>query len=319
MGDLEFSITIVSDDDGFFDRRCPAEHCRYEFKVLMEHWENDVGDDAVCPRCGHVVESTFENWCTQQQVDAVNQIVVEQGEHLVTKMLMDQFRGMRSSKYVKITVPRPRPRPPIPAVRSSEVLRRQVSCAACGVKYAVVGSAFFCPSCGHNSAEETFEEALAKMKAGLDLIAAIRDTTLDMDAAETLVRRQLESTVSDGVVALQRLPQALYDGFTGVAPAPHNVFQRLGQASTLWEQATGESYEDMLDPDEWADLKLLFQQRHLLQHADGFVDQKYIDRSGDQRYQPGQRLVVSEQDARRMLHLATKLGAGLRRTASDSS
>jgi len=46
---------------------------------------------------------------------------------------------------------------PIPA---SEAMQLKIQCKKCEARYSVIGSAFFCPACGHNSAEETFDNSM---------------------------------------------------------------------------------------------------------------------------------------------------------------
>ena len=58
-------------------------------------------------------------------------------------------------------------------------------------------------------------------------------------------------------------------------------------------------------------MNMLFQRRHLIEHNNGMVDQKYIDKSGDSSYVIGQRLVVKESDALSLLAIIKKLGTGL--------
>jgi len=71
--------------------------------------------------------------------------------------------------------------------------------------------------------------------------------------------------------------------------------QSLRKDQSLWRQATGKAYDDLLSAAEISDLLRFFQQRHLLAHCEGMVDQDYINRSGDQSYSVGQRLVVREE------------------------
>ena len=52
----------------------------------------------------------------------------------------------------------------------------------------------------------------------------------------------------------------------------------------------------------------MFQKRHLLEHNNGMVDQKYIDKSGDTSYKTGQRIVVKENEAYTLLDIIRKLG-----------
>jgi len=67
----------------------------------------------------------------------------------------------------------------------------------------------------------------------------------------------------------------------------------------------------MLAPNEWRELLMYFQQRHVLSHRDGFVDHEYIEKSGDSSYRVGQRLVVSEAQVLRMAELVEKLGMAM--------
>lgn len=55
-------------------------------------------------------------------------------------------------------------------------------------------------------------------------------------------------------------------------------------------------------------LKVMFQRRHILEHNNGMIDQKYIDNSNDSSYSLGQRVVVKEADAYALLDILMKLG-----------
>ena len=59
-------------------------------------------------------------------------------------------------------------------------------------------------------------------------------------------------------------------------------------------------------------MNLYFQRRHLVEHNNGLVDQRYIDKSGDISYQVGQRIVVKEKDVNELLHIIEILATGLK-------
>lgn len=61
-----------------------------------------------------------------------------------------------------------------------------------------------------------------------------------------------------------------------------------------------------------------FQQRHLLAHRKGLIDEDYLSRSGDTAYRVGQRLVIREAAARECVALVRKLGAALQLAAKGS-
>ena len=80
----------------------------------------------------------------------------------------------------------------------------------------------------------------------------------------------------------------------------------------LWEAAGGTAYEAILNTQEMMHLQRLFQQRHLLAHREGIVDQECVRRSGDATYAPGQRLVIREQSVLQLADLLEKLVSGMR-------
>ena len=110
----------------------------------------------------------------------------------------------------------------------------------------------------------------------------------------------------------QRFAEAYYAALPAVAPARRNVFQTLGEASELWRTAIGVGYEALLNPQQLRDLMRWLQQRHLLAHLDGIVDQAYLDRSGDRTYRLGQRIVIRADDVRALADLLTDLVQRLR-------
>lgn len=94
-------------------------------------------------------------------------------------------------------------------------------------------------------------------------------------------------------MSFQRLNEQLYEGKTG-SSARRNAFQNLDAGSDLWKAETGNGFLDLIGQTELNKLKVYFQQRHLLAHQQGIVDQDYIDRSGDKTYDTGQRLIIRE-------------------------
>jgi hypothetical protein len=188
----------------------------------------------------------------------------------------------------------------------------RVTCTACSCRFAFVGAAFFCPACGENSAEHTFEQSVARVRSNLSLIETLVPT-LDRDAGANLRTELTEGGIKSLVTALQRFAEAMYPGLPNVHATPRrNVFQKLVEGSALWHAGGGRPYSAVLDAGEMSDLERLFQQRHVLEHREGIVDQDYIDRSGDRTYAVGQRLVVHAEDVAWMADLVQKLGSALR-------
>lgn len=103
---MNISVTIQSDEKGYFDRECPNEDCLYTFKVLMKDWEEKVSDDEVhCPLCGYTDSS--EKWWTQEQLDQMEEIVADWAMDYISGELDKSFkmleRSTRNNKYFKIS------------------------------------------------------------------------------------------------------------------------------------------------------------------------------------------------------------------------
>jgi hypothetical protein len=106
----------------------------------------------------------------------------------------------------------------------------------------------------------------------------------------------IEGTLGNLVTAFQHFASVAYPRLPAATSTPsRNAFQSLIEGGQLWHAAGGREYAEILSKAEMADLKRLFQQRHVLQHTQGITDQEYLDCSGDTTYAVGQRLVVREQ------------------------
>lgn len=113
----------------------------------------------------------------------------------------------------------------------------------------------------------------------------------------------IENGLQNAITAFQRYAEALYARHRSGVKLRRNAFQNLSEGSNLWEAAFGKPYSDYLDATELARLTRMFQQRHLLAHTQGLVDQVYITRSGDTTYRIGQHVVVRDTAVRECLAL----------------
>ena len=314
---MEIPITIHSDEKGYFDRECPNENCLYTFKINMQDWKEKVSDDEVhCPMCGHI--DTADKWWTQEQLESMQEIAASYAMSMITKELDKAFgklaRSTRNNKFLKITY---KPSRKITfqnnPIGQSEEWETDITCEKCGTRYSVIGSAYFCPCCGHNSAASAFNEStdsIEKMLKSLPEMKQLLTESYGRDKAETMCRGLLESSLGDIVSAFQKFASCHYDKLTGEITRV-NDFQIIEKGSQLFKDAAGKGYEEWLSDQELHDMNMLFQRRHLIEHNNGMVDQKYVDKSGDHSYVIGQRLVVKENDAYALLAIIKKLAKGL--------
>jgi hypothetical protein len=293
-------ISIPLDDDRFFDRRCPWDECQFEFKVLFEDWKEKVPDDvAFCLFCGHSDSPQNFNTITQQEYIRASALAHLRREvYRATRLDADRFnaKSRPTGGLIRLSMRMEASTPRVSVVLAPDALDAmtlRITCERCGCRFTVVGSAFFCPACGHNSAEHTFGQSLTGARANMRSIDSIRGAITDRDVAAQVSRSLIESTLASLVMAFQRYAEALYLRLPGISSAPRpNAFQSLDEGSRLWSEAGGRTYQAIVAPDVIERLRRMFQQRHLLAHREGVVDQPYLDRSGDSSYRVGQRLVV---------------------------
>lgn len=322
-GQTEVSVPIEDDEDGYFDRECPSEECLFQFKILSEDWKDKVRDEEVfCPSCRHTANA--EKWWTAQQIEHAQQAALAKiAGSINNAMTRDasqwnrrQPKGGLISMSLKVDNRQTQVLLP-PA--AAEPMRLRITCTACECRYAVVGAAFFCPACGHNAADQQFTQSITGIIQSLDAIGSVRTAITDRDVAENTIRLLVENGLQNAVTAFQRCAEALYGGLPSAGKARRNAFQNLAEGDDLWTAATGKSYGVHLSPTELATLRRAFQQRHLLAHTQGIVDADYLTKSGDTRYQIGQRIVVREEAVREAADLVRKLASGLIADATGSA
>ncbi|MES2040068.1 MAG: hypothetical protein V4495_19810 [Pseudomonadota bacterium] len=316
------SVPLEADSKGYLDKECPNEDCLFHFKVNAKVW-TDLTTEAIvtCPMCGHKADK--KSWFTTEQINEAKAQVVGSLQGTINKAMHDDartFNGrqqknsfMKMSMNVRST--NSQDSTIIVPIEAAEAMELEITCDQCSTRFAVVGAAFFCPICGHSSAERMFDDALRKIEVKMSSIGIVREAieqASGKDAAAVAARSMLESCLPDGVVAFQKFSESLYTKILGARPAPFNAFQRLRDGSDLWKAAVGKGYDDWLTPVELSRLNVLFQRRHLLAHSEGIVDAKYITNTSDKTYREGQRLIVTERDIQDLGQILEKLGEAIR-------
>ena len=315
---MNIPIELHSDEKGYFDRECPNENCLYTFKINMQDWKEKVSDEEVhCPMCGHV--DTSEKWWTQQQLESMQQIAIDYAMGMIHKKLDDAFgqlaRSTRRNKFIKITYkPGKRVTFKNNPIGQCEEWETDITCEKCGTRYSVIGSAYFCPCCGYNSAVSVFEESMVsieKMLSSLPEMKTMFTNSFGRDKAETMCRSMLEGSLGDIVSAFQKFAECIFKAKSTTAVRV-NDFQIVDKGSKLFLDATGKGYDEWLTKGELERMNLLFQRRHILEHNGGIVDDRYLKQSGDTSYVLGQHIIVRTEDATELLGIIKKLSVGLK-------
>ena len=319
-GANQISVSIQTDEDGYFDRQCQKRECLFEFKVHVEDWQEKIEERAFCPFCGYVAEA--DNWNTQEQSEYFNKVAISHFSQRMDRAIQrDAVRWNRlqpRNGLITVTMKvEGRPKRVLLPPLAADPMRLRINCSQCGCRYAVIGAAFFCPGCGHNDAEVLFGLTISNIRKILDVLPELRSAVSDRDITENIARDLVENGLQNAVTAFQRYAEALFSQVVAGPKPRRNAFQNLSEGSKLWFNATGKSYSDYLLAAEYAELRRAFQQRHLLAHTQGIVDQDYIGNNGDTSHLLGQRLVIGVTAVRHYLDCIQKLGEGLLGARTD--
>jgi hypothetical protein len=305
----QISVPIERDTEGFVDKECPSIECLYNFKIHGDDWTGIVKDEQVfCPSCRH--EAIATSWYTTAQVEAAKEYAINKIKNdLSNAMRADAAASKRVQKrgaFISLTLDVKGGRNSVLLpVSSVEPMRLRMKCETCGCRYSFIGAAYFCPCCGINSASHTFAQTLNTIRTTAGIGQVLQDT-LSADEAQNIFRSLLEKAMQDAVMSFQRFNEQLYHQHCGKS-FRQNAFQRLDDASELWKLEIGQSFSDLLEFAKLEKLKIYFQQRHILAHQQGIVDQKYIDHSGDRTYVIGQRISIRETSVREFADIVEEL------------
>jgi predicted RNA-binding Zn-ribbon protein involved in translation (DUF1610 family) len=292
--------SVVSDGEGFVDRECPE--CLYFFKVHESNYPQiEIYN---CPNCGHKADK--KSWFVTDQMNSLRNQAREYAASLVQDALHGRKRPASSFDMIREdgkTLVR------FPAV-VRDILEQKRVCSKCKCTYAVIGAAYFCPACGYNAIDEYFTQSMNKIESSLQALLKIAGQ-LDRDSYKNFEQTIIENGLEDCATAFQKYVSELYNSYNPEKKLSPNDFQRIENGSQQWEKLSGKGYGNYLSDAELKKLTLYFQQRHLLAHHDGFIDEQYIERGGDFRYQIGQRIVIKSEDVSSFAAIVKKLVMGL--------
>lgn len=314
------SIELELDDKGYLDRKCPSDDCGINFKVMFEDWRNIVRDEEVfCPLCRHGAKAS--EWNTPEQSEYIRKVASAYIQKELGQAFQSDARRFNRSQdrnsLIKMSMSYKPGHIPVPVpANAADIMTQEFTCEECNCRYASIGAAFFCPSCGHNSILDTFANSVETVTKTLEAIPTIRAAlkdSIDENVAEDSIRHICENGLVKIISSFQRYAEACFHKLLncGSFTIRRNLFQNLVESDTIWRDATGTGFTNLINYDEYQMLLLYFQQRHVLAHLDGIVDQQYIDRSNDHRFDVGQRLIVTESNVARLATVIKKLATGL--------
>ncbi len=239
--------------------------------------------------------------------------------------LSDQLRRSlphptRHAPGLSVTFDVPHFRPdPLPGIREEQLIRER-ECPACKARYAVFHEHRFCPVSGALSASDIAADALAAQAAKLDVVAALPGEQRAGLREQGVLESLYVDTLTQAVSTVEHLASATFrarvpDAATALKGKGQSPFQRLDTLADLFADHLSIDIRSAAGID-WPEASRLWAIRHVHVHAGGLVDARFLQRVPDSRLKIGQRVVVSETDARNALSQAGSLRHGIDGTSS---
>ncbi len=298
------------DADGRVD--CECRRCGEQFKVEAGRWQAHE-TDVFCVYQGH--SAPKPEWLPASHLASARQAVIEAKRAQLQQIIAGQGTAVAPHGAIESFTRDANGRDrlvllPLPAL---ELLRSGRTCPACGCGYSFVGVAYFCPLCGHQSAEIALRQLAESIRTSLP---GMPGALAAFGADQAAQHRQyvLEYMLISIVGTFESVGNELYRLKTGES-APKLTFQRLSgknSGNELWLRDVGHSYEDHVGAAGVARLTVCFQMRHVLSHCRGIVDADYVAKSHDATYRVGERLRVAPADLLEFVGVVERLVAGMR-------
>ncbi len=319
LKEFKYEMKIMSDEEGYVDKECPREECLKKFKIYAEDFSIIKEEENMyCPFCGGT--SNRENWYTTEQINQAKAQAQEYAMYRFNKAMSEGIRKANrrlnhSKGFIKfkldfksstgnnfINLP----------ARALEEMQQKIECPECGCKYEVIGISYFCPKCGINSLDQTLDKSLDKIKTNIKNIPLILQSSLNKDDASMICETIKETSLNNIVTAFQVYCESKYDLLKTGKKLQRNLFQSLGKGSFEFNEAIGIEYSDIITEEELNKLVVCFQKRHCFEHNNGIVDDEYIKKSKDTKYNIGERIIIDNREILKYVDIIKKLCLGLK-------
>lgn len=163
--------------------------------------------------------------------------------------------------------------------------------------------------CGENTILSSALINLNSIKKMLDSYGEMKHEFIKLlgdDVGSIQARQMLEGTIGDIASHFQKFAQQKYKSITG-KEVKVNKFQIVEEGDRLFKKATGTGYADYINKDEYSIVELMFQRRHILEHNNGIIDERYLQKTNDTKNRLGARLVVQRESILNFLKIIIQL------------
>lgn len=254
-------------EGGFIGRACGAAECGRFFKVHKD----DLKVEMHCPYCGLLFNKN--ELLTADQAAYVRRVVDREVTPVIRAEVQALFRSAFKGPNWTFTPGPPQPIPPAPEPPIDPSTDSELQCPDCSVRFQVDGIFGYCPGCR--------SENLLLYDANL---AIIRRELSNAGDSERKLRHAYADLVSTFEIFCRK--EARRRGL------PLARWQNLEAAREAFIRARHSDILATLTATENLDLRRAFQKRHVSEHNDGIIDDRYINAVPEDAHLLGQRATL---------------------------
>jgi hypothetical protein len=291
---------IQSDEQGMWGRNCPA--CQKYFRT------NHVMDVTCCPYCG---------------VEAPSLAFVSKDQRTYITACYDAFaRAYRGKKSTAVEIADITDRNPAWHY-SEEKQQFHFKCSEkdCETDADILGEYGYCPRCGRTNARKLFLERIDKMLKRLDEVKnnvtdrkerglVWEDMTKDIVGAFEYLAKHLRVKLLNFPMTPKRRRRLEELNFQKPLQANESLVQWFDIGLLVWRGNTTTPKRVVPDSDLPL-IKRMIQRRHIIIHNGGVVDQDYLDLSGDNQVQLGERIGIRSNETKRFIEIIRTMAENL--------
>ena len=192
------------------------------------------------------------------------------------------------------------PTPPFYAAEESQ--QNKFDCATCGEFNDILGSYGYCSQCGTRNDLYEFEnksipDIRKRLNSGSPPENCLRDGVASFESLLSRIAKEIAVRVPLSSRRAHRLARSR--------------FHDLADASKILADWFDIDIHAGISPQEWEKTVLKFHRRHVYEHNEGEVDQKYVDDSGDNTVRLKQRITEKKQDTHELLGSLVQMARNL--------
>jgi len=279
---------IMSDQHGMWGRNCPF--CRTYFRT------NHIMGNTMCPYCGNWADSLpFITEAQGRYAGAFCNAFIEAGQKktAITIDLETVTDTKAEWKYAE------------------ERQQFHFKCANCDTEVDILGEYGWCPKCGQTNGKEVINLKLKQLEEAFDKA----DKNITDRAERGQQWEEINGKLFSCFEALGRHIQTILVKFPATPSRKKEVetlsFQRLHEARESLKQWYGIDIFKGVSLHDQKLLNLMLNQRHIIEHNGGKVDEKYLNQTEDKGARLNERIRIGSNRIRHLVPVIRSISTNL--------